>query len=681
MGRGFGFGGREVHIEGPSLGYILAAETAKSVVVLRPFIFWPLGAICSAVLHHFWADNGWVIAFMASVSVFMAVFVWFLTRNRRVLGYMHAMITVLLAGMLLCLVDAIGWVSFTEFAVSVGIPILCLTWSMRVAVRDHDHLDSAALSGLFDKAGMPGTRMQVHSAPASSPLALPGKRLKMLRRDQEIADAVITDSGGKTRRERLAPQKVKATIHLQPGETVDTLARRTRSIESAAGWAPGTMTVTQHEDHAGKAHVILSDPRAIKKPIPWPGPSYTNASIADPVSVGVYQDGAECEFMLPETQLQIMGQVGSGKSLGGAWSTLAEVITRDDVIVWAIDVTKGMQTLGPLASALHRIATTPEEAISLLEDANALIKPRTDYLAEKGLGKWKKGCGLKYLVVWIEEVPEVMEALGDDGEELWIKSVKAARSAGITFAWSLQRADYSQIPTITRGQAVKWCFGVADSHEASFGLSEAQSAANCEPELWGQRQPGMCYLDAPSIPDDKIPMALRTWYWGPDDSVIKEHAGKFPASDKPYDEVMLKVLGIKSRLAAQDDDDEPGEDEECGDDMADEELDSEPEPLDGDFDLVHNEPEPMEPVAARQKVREWLVDRAGETVRNVDLTELRLSIGRSRTWGYQIMEEFERSGLVRRIDQSDGIGWKVTADREILVSGVASGDVSEGCQE
>jgi hypothetical protein len=368
-----------------------------------------------------------------------------------------------------------------------------------------------------------------------------------------------------------------------------------------------------------------------------------------------------------------MGMIGSGKSLGAGWSSLAEIITRKDVVVWGIDVTKGFQTLGPLQPALHRLATTPAEALQMLSDANALIKPRTDYLAGKGLGKWQRNCGLKYLVVWLEEVPDIMEALGDDGEAVWIKSVKAARSAGITFVWSLQRADYSQIPTITRGQAAKWCFGVADSHEASFGLSTIQDNADCSPEDWGNRHPGKYYLDAPGIPEDKVPMPARTWYWGPDDSRIREHALLYPASEREPDELMQRILSRSGTIINVPDtpvkrapintpsDDTQLADRGEDDDMAsDDELDEDITELTTDFHLERSKVDPLPPDEARLLVRDWLVARAGQTVQNSDLLDVRKQTGYSRQWGYKVMAEFESSGLVRRHDSDDGVSWIVT---------------------
>lgn len=660
-------GHEDVHINGPSLGYIMATEVAKHLVIVRSFFLWPILALVCFLMNRFWPDNMYVLAFIGTMGVLMSVFVWYLTHTRHVLGYAHAVLTVLLVSGILAYIDAIGWTRVTVFMMIMVVPLLCLTWSIRAAIREHDALDGQHLSGLFETAGMPGASMAIHTTAAT---AKTPRRAALKRKKAEPVEVEGKPTSGKQRREKV-DRRVKATIKMEPGGTAEDLIKSVRKIESAAGWPPGTMTATPNIDHAGKADVVLSDPRTLRKPVEWPGPSYIGGSIADPISVGLYQDGTECEVKIPETQIQVMGMVGSGKSLGGAWSTLAEIVTRTDVVVWAIDITKGMQTLGPLAPAIHRIATTSEDAMQLLADANALIKPRTEYLAKKGLGKWRKGCGLKYLVVWIEEIPDVVEALGDDGEALWIKSVKAARSAGITFAWSLQRADYSQIPTITRGQAIKWCFGVADSHEASFGLSEVQNAGDCSPELWGQRQPGMSFLDAPSISESKVCMPLRTWYWSDDDSMIKEFAAQYPASDRPYDSVMMRVLeeveptepvADVAEPVEADTDEDPGEETE----VEDADLDSDLEPLDGDFAFEKAKRDTMEPVEARAAVRAWLVAHAGQRVSNADLVEARKATGYGRAWGYKVMGEFESIGLVAREDTTDGIVWRVTAKVDVL---------------
>ncbi|MCC5579124.1 hypothetical protein IMZ11_26205 [Microtetraspora sp. AC03309] len=90
------------------------------------------------------------------------------------------------------------------------------------------------------------------------------------------------------------------------------------------------------------------------------------------------------------------------------------------------------------------------------------------------------------------------------------------------------------------GQLAKWCFGLENAGDAKFGLSEAQRDAGARPQLWANKQPGMSYLDAPSIPDERIAMPNRTWDWGEDDQEanarMRRHAEAWPANAKEVDE-------------------------------------------------------------------------------------------------------------------------------------------------
>ena len=81
------------------------------------------------------------------------------------------------------------------------------------------------------------------------------------------------------------------------------------------------------------------------------------------------------------------GQTGSGKS-GGLNVLMGNLTACRDVVIWAIDLKRGME-LGPWASCIDRLATTPAEARALLADAVAILEgprraPRRDRPA--GLG-------------------------------------------------------------------------------------------------------------------------------------------------------------------------------------------------------------------------------------------------------------------------------------------------------
>jgi hypothetical protein len=209
-----------------------------------------------------------------------------------------------------------------------------------------------------------------------------------------------------------------------------------------------------------------------------------------------------------------------------------------------------------LRPALHRFETTKAGVRSLVADLQAQLKPRTDWLSDRGYVNWEPGCGLTYWVGWFEEVPDIFEALGDKGVEQFLKLLKAIRSAGGTIALSLQRSDWTQMPTIARGQLANLCFGVANSADAAFGLSEAQDDAGARPELWGSNQPGMAYLDAPSIDPARIAMPLRTFAWldqhgKPDVQAIRAHAAAWPAASKTVDEFTAAIARTTTAPAGQ----------------------------------------------------------------------------------------------------------------------------------
>ena len=675
------FGG-QVGLSGQS-EKILLTEAAKLMVVARPFFAWPLLVVIAVVFRDMWPANLAVVVFIALAGIGLGVFAHNLTRARGKLGRTHAAITALVAGAWIALADVQGNTSFVAFVAIAVLPLLCFTWSMRASVRNHTEYDKDHLGGLFAKAGMDGAHMQVHP-PKKMPLTMRKSNFLVSWGEKYTPGKTTLDdlNGGaptvpiEGKRRPPVERRLKGTIHLSPGEhTADDMIKRARQLESAGEFPPNSFTITPNIDNAAHADVIISDPRLIRKPIPYPGPSFPHASIAEPLAIGLYQDGTECEVSLTRIQMQIMGMTGAGKSLGGCWSALSEIITRDDVIVWAADITKGDQTLGPLRGALARVETTALGAKEMLADVNAIIKPRTNYLASKGLGKWRKGCGLQYLVVWLEEAPDIVESLGERGEEMWIRSIKAAGSAGITFVVSLQRADFTQMPTIARGQMAKWCFGVADGHEASFGLSDVQSSHDCEPELWGSRQPGMSYIDAPSIPDERLSMPMRTWFFGEDNTLIEAHAAAFPVRTA-LDQTTAEALsdGKPSNVPIEDDEDPvmqyagPEEDQEMK--VSDSELEQEIVPdtsSDDEFRFAGAvQTVPSDPVEAREKVREWIIARSGKQIDAGDLVDLRKSLGYGRSWAYKVMSEFEASGLVERVESRDGLSWLVTTRHVIL---------------
>ena len=483
-----------------------------------------LVAIGAARAHTMWGHRGGATAAavtgLAAGAVIVTAVAWATMRHHPAMARAHSAATAAVAGGWLCVAVVTGLHSpVTAYLGVVAGAVTCLTWNIRRDHRPERTADTAAarITDLFEDA----------AAPAGV------KGAKMTIRE-------------------VGARKIRGLVRLVPGEqTAADVVRRAANIESGMKLPPGSLTASEHMDRADLAEITLTDPRLMRKPIPYPGPSRPGASIAEPIVPGLWQDADPVEWTVPGHHPQLMGMTGAGKGFGGAWGYLGEVVTREDVAVFAADLTKGMQTLGPLVPALHALALDLPSVRALLADMYAIVRPRTDYLASRGFQKWERGCGLTYVIVWLEEVPDILDKLTSKQMGAFESLVKALRSAGMGIAMSLQRSTYDQIPTILRGQMANWCFGVQNSADGKYGLSERQDEGGAAPERWQNGQPGMAYLDAPGIPEDRITMPMRCWFWGDNADVMKAHAAQFPASARPLDQLTARLLADAAAVRAK----------------------------------------------------------------------------------------------------------------------------------
>jgi hypothetical protein len=493
-------------MEDTSIERLTARGISKVAPLAPPWIMVVLAVIGSAIFHSMWHRPGsapWAAILLTAGTLVLTGLTWLVSHERRSpVGLTHNTLTTLLAGSWLTVATITGPGQPVTRSLAVGGgAILALSWNIRHVIRNVQGPEGQgdALNFLFNKTkntfGLEGA--QAHTR-------------------------------------KVGEHKVEGTLELPSGEkTVEDVQKKVEYMAGGMGLPSGAISIAEDENRADRALITISDPRVMKKPIPFPGPSLAGASIAAPIRPGLWQDLDPVQYTIAGHHLQIMGMVGSGKSIGGAWNILAEVITRHDVAVFAADITKGEQTLGPLRPALHRFETTEAGVKKLINDLHLHVKPRTDWLSARGYQKWVDGCGLTYWLVWLEEFPDIGDAIDMD---LFIKFLKACRSAGIGIVLSLQRSDWTQMPTIARGQLAKMCFGVAEADDADFGLTDLQAKRGARPELWQNKQPGMAHLDAPSIGEERVAMPLRTYVWGEDDNDANQrmhaHAAAYPAAAK-----------------------------------------------------------------------------------------------------------------------------------------------------
>ncbi len=498
-------------VQDATMERIAVSAVSKVGVLVPPWAVLGLEAGGAAISHAMWGAAPavtWAAVGCTLGSTLLTSLTWLATHRRRMLGRVHSTVT---TG------AATGWFTVatitgvtadaTSGALFFGGATLALSWNIRTVIRAQGDGDAAgdALGSLFDRA--------------KEQAGLKGARV----RATEVTD-----------------HKVKGRMQLPPGEkTADDAVKATARIESGMQLPPGSVIVARDDDRADRAHVTVSDPRAIRRPIPWPGPSRPGGSVDEPLRIGIYQDGDEVEYRFIHHHLQIMGMTGSGKSIGGAWNLVAEIITRTDAAVFSIDVSKDDQTMGPLKQGLHRFETGKAGAVELIRAMHAAIPERTKWLAARGYQAWEPGCGLTYWYLHIEEIPKLFNELSGEDEERLAEILKEIRSAGGSVILSLQRADYTQIPTLIRSQMAKMCFGLSDPDDVKYGVSTRQRKADVEPHEWEDHYPGMAYLDGKSIRATHYAMPLRTFSWGRDsaeaNAAMAAHAAAYPAAAKDID--------------------------------------------------------------------------------------------------------------------------------------------------
>jgi hypothetical protein len=142
--------------------------------------------------------------------------------------------------------------------------------------------------------------------------------------------------------------------------------------------------------------VLDKDPHA--GVITWPGPSV--ASITEPIDLGPFEDAMPARVLFLRRHGLFGGGTGSGKS-GGLNVLMGNLTACADVVIWAVDLKRGME-LGPWAECIDRLATTPAEARALLADAVAILEARAAFLAATGHRVWNPTPDMPALVIIVD---------------------------------------------------------------------------------------------------------------------------------------------------------------------------------------------------------------------------------------------------------------------------------------
>src|SRR5579859_966507 len=161
------------------------------------------------------------------------------------------------------------------------------------------------------------------------------------------------------------------------------------------------------------------------------------------------------------------GSTGSGKS-GGLNVLMGNLVACPDVVIWAIDLKKGME-LKPWESCIQRLATTPEQAITLLRDAVAILEARAEYLAANGKRTWVSTPVMPALEIIIDEYAELKEA-APDAMRYTDSIARLGRAVAVTLVAATQRPTQKAMGegAVRSQMDIRVCFRVREAKDVEL---------------------------------------------------------------------------------------------------------------------------------------------------------------------------------------------------------------------
>jgi len=315
----------------------------------------------------------------------------------------------------------------------------------------------------------------------------------------------------------------RARFRLARGQTITDVAAKIPAIESGLGTFRGAVRVyPTPDDLANRCEIRVLDMDPHAGSIPWPGPSVT--SITQPVDLGPFEDASPCRIPFMRRHGMFGGTTGSGKS-GGLNVLMGNLVACPDVVIWGIDLKKGME-LGPWQSCIGRLATTPEQAITLLRDAVAVLEARAELLAAAGKREWEISPGMPALIIIIDEYAE----LADDAPDAMSDTdsiARLGRAVAVTLIAATQRPTQKAMGqgAVRSQMDLRICFRVRESRDVDLILGQGMLRAGWDAH--NLNAPGKFLVSAPG--HDR-PKRARAYLLS--DEVVTETAARY-ASHRP----------------------------------------------------------------------------------------------------------------------------------------------------
>ncbi|WP_250214576.1 FtsK/SpoIIIE domain-containing protein [Acrocarpospora catenulata] len=411
----------------------------------------------------------------------------------------------------------------------------------------------------------------------------------------------------------------RARLALARGQTPEDVIAKLPALESALGTRRGAVRILPIAAKANRAElrVIATDPHA--DAIPWRGPSI--ASMTEPLELGVFEDGTPVRVSFLRRHALLAGIAGSGKS-GGVNVIMGNLAACPDTVVWGVDLKRGME-LGPWASCLDRLATTPGEADALLADAAAILEARADWLASRGKRVWEPSPEFPALVIVIDEYAELAEespeALGQ-ADSL----ARRGRAVAVTLIAATQRPSQRAMGhgAVRSQMDIRVSFRVRERRDVDLILGQGMLAAGWHAHTLDQ--PGKFLVSAPG---HDIPRRARGALLT--DATVQRTATHYGPYRPRLDEISRTALGTARTPDPHPEDEPDGPDDSDGPDASGDKTGDADTAL---WDALCQAPPDGASVAELITVtgmgRRWIYYRLGELTR--DGRAVQMSRGRWR---------------------------------------------------
>jgi hypothetical protein len=333
----------------------------------------------------------------------------------------------------------------------------------------------------------------------------------------------------------------RARLRLARGQTIADVIAKIPAIESGFGTHRNAIRVhPTPDDKANRCELRILDRDPHADAIGWHGPSVT--SITQPIDLGPFEDAEPCPVLFLRRHAIIGGATGSGKS-GGINELLANLAACRDVIIWAIDLKRGVE-LRPWAPCIDRLATTPDQAAALLADAATILFARAQWLADHGKREWEPAPAMPALIIIIDEYAE----LADDAPDAIASTdtiARLGRAPAVTLIIATQRPTQNVMGqrAIRSQMNIRISFRVEEQRDVDIILGQGKLKAGWHAHKLNA--PGKFLITAPGHDTPRRARAYRLT-----DHDVQDTVARYAPSRPPLDPISRQALTAGPPLPA-----------------------------------------------------------------------------------------------------------------------------------